>query len=55
MQKEASNSEKKGKACVCFFVCLQWSVFKIYEEQTLEVGVYIDRHLYMIMEKVIIL
>ena len=29
------------------------SVFKIYEEKTIEVGVYIDRHLYQHMERVL--
>ena len=29
------------------------SVFKIYEEKTIEVGIYIDRHLYKNMEEVL--
>ena len=29
------------------------SIFKIYKEQTIEVGIYIDRHLYKLMEEVL--
>ena len=31
------------------------SIYKIYEENTIEVGVYIDRHLYRVMEEVLLI
>ena len=35
-------------ALYCFFAC-----YKIYDEKTIEVGVFIDRHLYKNMEEVL--
>ena len=59
MQTEATGAKRKGAtsfpinclfeaASYWFFVC-----YKIYDEKTIEVGVFIDRHLYKNMEEVL--
>ena len=60
LQKEATNTTEKSRKAVLYFNCIFWnwqtlivfSIGKIYGEKTIEVGVYIDRHLYKNMEEV---
>ena len=64
LQKEAANTTEKSNRPVLYVTCIfliflentpiVFFLCKIYREKTIEVGVYIDRHLYKNMEEVFV-
>ena len=62
LQKEAANTTEKSNRPVLYITCncllflentlIVFVLCKIYRDKTIEVGVYIDRHLYKNMEEV---
>ena len=64
LQKEAANTTEKSNRPVLYITCncllflentlIVFVLCKIYREKTIEVGVYIDRHLYKNMEEVFV-